>query len=114
MKMNTPCQVIVWDVLPAIRAALASELVKNGVSQRKVAELFDMAPSAVSQYITKKRGYRIEFDEDIKNSISQLASEIQKGTVDDVSDKICEICKKLRSNDGGCPTSSNNNVSLVN
>ncbi|MFP4655939.1 MAG: transcriptional regulator [Methanohalobium sp.] len=104
MKMNTPCQVIVWDVLPAIRAALASELVKNGVSQRKVAELFDMAPSAVSQYITKKRGYRIEFDEDIKTSIANLASEIQQEKVDDVSDKICEICKKLRSNDGNCPT----------
>ena len=73
-----------------------------------------MAPSAVSQYITKKRGYRIEFDEDIKASIAHLAFEIQQEKVDDVSDKICKICKKLRSSDGNCPTSAENNLEQLN
>ncbi|HUK39137.1 MAG TPA: helix-turn-helix domain-containing protein, partial [Methanomicrobiales archaeon] len=55
--MKAPCQQIVWDVLPAIRAALAAELVKNGVSQQEVAKLLEIAPSAVSQYLSGKRGY---------------------------------------------------------
>ncbi len=35
--MESPCQRIVWDVLPAIRAAIAVELVKCGVSQVEAA-----------------------------------------------------------------------------
>ncbi|MFW5987688.1 MAG: transcriptional regulator [Methanohalophilus sp.] len=102
MKIETPCQVVVWDVLPAIRAALAKELVDNGVTQQEVARLFGMAPSAVSQYLTKKRGYRIEFDDSIKVSIANLAADIQNGTVDDLSHRFCDICRQLRADDA-CP-----------
>jgi len=102
MKTETPCQVVVWDVLPAIRAALAKELVDNGVTQQEVAKLFGMAPSAVSQYLTKKRGYRIELDDEIKASIASLAVDIQNGTVDDLSHRFCEICRQLRADDA-CP-----------
>ncbi|WP_462272339.1 transcriptional regulator [Methanohalophilus sp.] len=102
MKIETPCQVVVWDVLPAIRAALAKELVDNGVTQQEVAELFGMAPSAVSQYLTKKRGYRIEFDDEIKVSIASLAVDIQKGVVDDLSHRFCDICRQIRADDT-CP-----------
>ncbi|WP_406662566.1 transcriptional regulator [Methanolobus sp. ZRKC3] len=101
--METPCQAVVWDVLPAIRAALAVELVNNGIAQKEVAKLFDMAPSAVSQYLTKKRGYRITFDEDIQEAISRLAVEIQEGKIDNVSAKICDICRRLRTGDDACP-----------
>ena len=59
--MEAPCQKIVWDVLPAIRAAIAVELVKCGVSQVEAARMLEIAPSAVSQYLSGKRGYRIEF-----------------------------------------------------
>ncbi|WP_233564756.1 transcriptional regulator [Methanohalophilus sp. RSK] len=102
MKTETPCQVVVWDVLPAIRAALAKELVDNGVTQQEVAKLFGMAPSAVSQYLTKKRGYRIEFDDEIKVSIVSLAVDIQDGRVDDLSHRFCDICRQLRA-DEACP-----------
>ncbi|NPE27946.1 transcriptional regulator [Methanococcoides sp. SA1] len=101
--METPCQAVVWDVLPAIRAALAVELVNNGIAQKEVARLFGMAPSAVSQYMTKKRGYRIEFDDEIKDAISRLAVEIQEGKIDNISAKICDICRHLRAGDDACP-----------
>ncbi|MGM0771222.1 MAG: transcriptional regulator [Halobacteriota archaeon] len=103
MNLETPCQSVVWDILPAIRAALAMELVKNGISQKEVANMFGMAPSAVSQYLTKKRGYRIEFDDDVKESISHLALEIRENKVDNVAPKICEICRHLRGGEGACP-----------
>lgn len=97
---KTPCQVIVWETLPAIRAALAVELVRNGVSQLEAAKLLDMVPSAISQYITKKRGYRIEFDDEVMAQIKHLAQEVKDGEVDEIVPKICEICKYLRELDG--------------
>jgi hypothetical protein len=94
--VKTPCQRIVWDVLPAIRSALAAELVKNGVSQQDVARLLDIAPSAVSQYLSGKRGYRIEFEEPIAKRIEELARDIKAGRVPDTTAGICAICHEIR------------------
>jgi len=99
--MKVPCQIIVWDVLPAIRAAIAEELVRSGVSQLEAARMLDMAPSAVSQYLSKKRGYRIVFEEEVKTSIRQLAQDLRDGRVQDLGNRICEICQQLRGEDGG-------------
>lgn len=103
MKTETPCQVVVWDILPAIRAALASELVNKGMAQKDVAKILGMAPSAVSQYLTKKRGYRIEFDDEIKESITNVAAEIREDHIEDVAEKICDICRQIRSEEDACP-----------
>ena len=75
--MESPCQKIVWDVLPAIRAAIAVELVKCGVSQVEAARTLQIAPSAVSQYLSGKRGYRNEFENEVKKSIEQFAQASQ-------------------------------------
>jgi len=42
--MESPCQKIVWNVLPAIRAAIAVELVRYGVSQVEAARMLEIAP----------------------------------------------------------------------
>ncbi len=34
--MKPPCEVIVWYVIPTIRAELAKELVKMGMSQKEI------------------------------------------------------------------------------
>lgn len=94
--MQAPCQKIVWDVLPAIRAAIAVELVKCGVSQIEAARMLEIAPSAVSQYLSGKRGYRIEFEDEVKQSIEQLARDLKEGKVDNLVGRICDICKQLR------------------
>ncbi len=107
--MESPCQKIVWDVLPALRAAVAVELVENGVSQVEAARMLEIAPSAVSQYLSGKRGYRIEFREDIKQSIARLARDLEEEKVDNLISRICSICREMRDNNdsdiaisGGC------------
>ena len=100
--VKTPCQQIVWDVLPAIRAALAAELVKNGVSQQEVAKLLEIAPSAVSQYLSGKRGYRIVFEEPVETRIAELARDIRAGVVQDITARICAICHEIRDEQGEC------------
>jgi len=94
--MEAPCQKIVWDVLPAIRAAIAVELVKCGVSQVEAARMLAIAPSAVSQYLSGKRGYRIEFENDVKRSIEQLARDLKDGREVNLVQRTCDICRQLR------------------
>ena len=94
--MEAPCQKIVWDVLPAIRAAIAVELVKCGVSQVEAARMLEIAPSAVSQYLSGKRGYRIEFENDVKQSIEQLARDLKEGKGINLVQRTCDICHQLR------------------
>jgi uncharacterized protein len=107
--MEAPCQKIVWDVLPAIRAAIAVELVRCGVSQVEAARMLEIAPSAVSQYLSGKRGYRIEFEDEVKHSIELLAKDLQDGRDLNLVQRTCDICRQLREGDenqcGGTPAS---------
>jgi len=107
--MEAPCQKIVWDVLPAIRAAIAVELVRYGVSQVEAARMLEIAPSAVSQYLSGKRGYRIEFENDVKHSIELLALDLKEGRKINLVQRTCDICRQLREGDEnqcGGPTPS--------
>jgi predicted transcriptional regulator len=100
--METPCQKIVWDLVPAIRASLAIELVKKGQSQAMSAKLLGIAPSAVSQYISGKRGYRIEFQGETKELIEKLAQDLIDNKVSDFVVRICDICVSARGIEKKC------------
>ena len=100
--METPCQKVVWDLVPAIRASLAVELVKKGQSQAASAKLLGIAPSAVSQYISGKRGYRIEFQGETKELIEKLAQDLIDNKVEDFVPRICKICVSARGNESNC------------
>jgi hypothetical protein len=100
--MEAPCQKIVWEVLPAIRAAIAVELVRQGVSQVETARMLRIAPSAVSQYLSGKRGYRIEFDDNVKRSIELLARDLQHQQEVNLVRRTCDICRQLRDDDERC------------
>jgi len=115
VSMETPCQKIVWDLVPAIRASLAIELVNKGQSQAASAKLLGIAPSAVSQYISGKRGYRVEFQGETKELIEKLAHDLIDNKADDFVVRMCEICVSARGieskcNTAGCrPEKSDNN-----
>jgi predicted transcriptional regulator len=104
--MQAPCQRIVWDVLPAIRAAIAVELVRCGVSQIQASKMLEIAPSAVSQYISGKRGYRIEFEDEVKQSIERLAQDLKEDRVENLVARICDICRQLREEGDKCGSDS--------
>ncbi|GAB6265802.1 MAG TPA: helix-turn-helix domain-containing protein [Methanothrix soehngenii] len=100
--MKSPCEEIVWDVLPSIRAAIAEELIKRGISQKDVSKMLGITPPAVSQYVSKKRGYNIEFREDIREAIGGLAEDLIDGKVDDLVMRICDICRMLQEDESAC------------
>ena len=101
-KMKSPCEAIVWNVLPGIRASLASELLKRGLSQCDVSMLLGITPPAVSQYVSKKRGYNIEFSDEVKAAISTLAEDIVQKRVRNPAGGICVICMMLREEETAC------------
>jgi predicted transcriptional regulator len=109
--METPCQKIVWDLVPAIKASLAIELVKKGQSQAASAKLLGIAPSAVSQYISGKRGYRIEFQGETKELVEKLAQDLIDNKVDDFIVRICQICVSARGNEKNCSSKCSPNES---
>lgn len=101
-KRKSPCELVIWDVLPSIRAAIAEELVKRNLPQKEISRLLGITPPAVSQYVSKKRGCNIEFGEEIKASISQLADDLVDKKICNPVERICEICKMLRENERIC------------
>ena len=98
--MKLPCEQALWYVLPKIRADLAKELIKNGVSQKDTAELLGLTQSAVSQYVHKKRAGKIRTTKEYKERIKLMAEEIKtpKGK-DKVSNLICTCCTASRGKD---------------
>jgi predicted transcriptional regulator len=70
-----PCEIAVKTVIPAIRATLAKELVRNyGLTQSETAEILGISQSAVSKYTRKVRGYVVRLDNtrDIQPLISRM------------------------------------------
>jgi hypothetical protein len=64
--------------------------------------MLEMAPSAVSQYLSGKRGYRIEFEDEAKKSIALLAQDLIDKKQVNVIERICGICRQIREGEGGC------------
>ncbi|OFV68534.1 MAG: XRE family transcriptional regulator [Candidatus Syntrophoarchaeum caldarius] len=93
--MKAPCELIVWYILPSIRAGLASTLIESGVSQKEVAAKLGITQAAVSQYLSKKRGSSTELGEEAMNAIRELGDSIIAGDFDLLTG-ICDICRIVR------------------
>jgi len=74
--IKTPCEIIVWKFLPALRRELVKVMIKNGVKRKDIAEMFGITESAVSQYLNSKRGMGFMFTEDMKKEIERRAIKI--------------------------------------
>jgi uncharacterized protein len=100
--MKSPCEEVVWDILPSIRAAVAAELVKSGLSQKAVSKMLGITPPAVSQYVSKKRGSNMVFDEETSQAIAKLSDDLISNNVDDLVVRICQICRDARGGEPAC------------
>jgi predicted transcriptional regulator len=96
--MKTPCEKVLWFVLPAIRKELVKRLVQgHGYTQRGTARLLGLSDAAVSQYLSKKRG-KLDIKE--KGFIAEVATSAQrivKGGTKVVDQEMCRLCGVLRS-----------------
>lgn len=101
--MKPPCELIVWYVIPTIRAELAKEMIKLGLSQKEVSEKLGITQSAVSQYMKDKRGKGIPVNKQVRKAIKGLAKDIADGNMaKDVIPGICAVCAIVKSSGSLC------------
>lgn len=95
---NLPCENIIWYGIPVVRRELAFCLINQfGLSQKEAAIKLGITPSAVSQYVSKKRGKITILDEKIINEIKLSAKRINDQGEPVLNSELCKICKILKS-----------------
>ncbi len=103
--MLTPQEIEVWYILPAIRRELALKLKATDMNQKQIAEIMDITPAAISQYIHNKRAHKLCVNIN-KEIISNATKDIIKNPnnyakiIQDILKKIANkttICKVHKS-----------------
>lgn len=96
--MIFPCEKAVWYYLPQIRADLAKELVKTGMTQSGAAKMLGVTPAAVSQYLHKKRGGQTirsrVYKQEIRNAVDKIRAGVEGAELYTIVCKCCQILKK--------------------
>lgn len=102
--MRTPCQIAHWHLLPAITAELAFQLKKLKVQQKQISEILGVTPSAVSQYLAKKRGTEAKLPINAKKQIQLLAQKLSCGKISECGLilGVCSICSGVRKSGSAC------------
>ncbi len=75
-KLIFPQEMEVWYVLPAIRRAIAKELLTQNMNQREVAGILGITEAAISQYKKQKRASDLHFTESLNAEIRRSAQKI--------------------------------------
>jgi len=100
--MKPFCEIIVTDILPAVRALIAKELTdKYGFNQTEVSKKLGITQPAISQYKRELRGYRVKLLLSNKNAIKSIKSLAKKIATDEIKpsethQKFCDICMTIR------------------
>ena len=96
--MKTPCEIIVWNIVPIIRKEFAKNLIENhGLNQRKVADKLGITESTVSRYVSGKRGILEITDNEILDEIRKSSKKIVNENGSTVIEETCRICRLLKS-----------------
>jgi predicted transcriptional regulator len=96
-----PCEIAVKSVIPAIKAAIAKELVeKYSLRQNQVAEALGISQSAVSKYTRQVRGHVIEIGdiEEIQPLINNMINLLINGNPRraEFLSLFCQTCMTIR------------------
>jgi len=96
--MKTPCETIVWSIVPFIKKEFAKSLVNNvGLTQRNAAAKLGTTDAAISRYISGKRAVLEISDKEILREIKKSALKISKENGHTAVDETCRICKLIQS-----------------
>ncbi|MHA1651012.1 MAG: transcriptional regulator [Candidatus Helarchaeota archaeon] len=101
--MQFPCEILVRNILPAIKAIIVKELnTKYNKSQKEIASLLGITQPSVSYYLHGERGGKtinlIKETKKIYDTILELAAKLVDSniTTQDLLKEICSICLEIR------------------
>ncbi|UCF49518.1 MAG: hypothetical protein JSU91_07155 [Thermoplasmatales archaeon] len=95
---RTPCEYLLWNLLPAIRSEIARSMVNDfGLNQKEAAAKLDIQPAAVCMYLSDKRGKSNIKNEFFLNEVKNSAKKIIQDNDIDLVKETCRLCKILKS-----------------
>ena len=102
--MKPPCMIVVQYILPALRVAIAKELIeKFELRKIDVADKMNVTPAAITQYMKRSRGdtasLMIERSGNVKDLVSDISRDLaeKKSPPDVLLMKLCRACRAVRS-----------------
>src|SRR3989344_3973588 len=112
-KLTQPQEIEVFYIIPTLRRQLAISMKKQGLKQRQIASLLEIEDAAVSQYISQKRGNKIQLSRTIQKEITKSASLIRDKLsliretqrllkIIKATRELCRLHKKLSATPLGC------------
>ncbi len=98
--MRPPCEIVIKEILPRIRAGVAQRLSDQDMSQNEIGESLGITQAAVSKYL----GDAPEPDENLEALIEDLSMMILTGSnrPDRMVKAICKTCMYLRIGSSTC------------
>ncbi len=98
--MKTPCEIIVWRVLPVLRKEFAKNLIENhNLSQREAAGKLGVTEAAISRYISGKRGTSDILDGKILKEVTKSVNRMVEGNGTTVIEETCRVCRLLKASE---------------
>jgi predicted transcriptional regulator len=76
-KLLHPQEIETFYVIPTIRKHFAEAMLKQGLKQKDVAEIFGVTAATISQYMSEKRGNEVAFTDDVIAEITKAAQNIK-------------------------------------
>lgn len=96
--MKVPCEIIICNVLPIIIKEFVKNLIKaHNFTQRTAADKLVITETAVSRYMSRKRGILEISIERISKEIKKFTYKIVKGNNKLVIKEIFRICRIIKS-----------------
>jgi len=102
--LKPPCMIVVQYILPALRVAIAKELIeKFELRKIDVADKMNVTPAAITQYMKRSRGVTaslmIERSGNVKDLVSDISRDLaeKKSPPDVLLMKLCRACRAVRS-----------------
>jgi len=96
--MKTPCEIIVWNIVPVIKREFAKNLVNEfGLIQKEVAKTLETTEATISRYLSGKRAVLEICDQEIIDEIKKSSKRIVNKNGNNIIQETCHICKLMRS-----------------
>ena len=92
------CEFIAKEVLPVVRALLARNLLKKGLTQQEIARLLGTSQPAISLCKRYLRGAKKEIVESqkVREWVNRVSSQLAKGAdLESRQEELCSLCQKL-------------------
>lgn len=96
-KVQLPCEILRWNVIPAIRREISLILIKeHRLNQREVAGLLGVSEACVSHYLKNRRGNMIKLGESDRERLRKIAKRIKREKDErEIAKLLCKACRHI-------------------